>query len=507
MESFIARMTSMSVTSQKARAAETRVSEPGSPARAQASAGRFQFLWLCALVLSFAYERPLAAITPYDRLNPRLFDVVFLVGLMLVPHLPKGSMAMPATYVRWKQLVFWFLACGILWSILAPPEYRQYPAFFAFQYVVGFTAVYIALHIPLSDRQKLALMRLAACGGVFVALYCIPEYLSGRTAMGSAEERQAVVARGAILGPFGSTYFHLAQYQVLSFCVACALASLARSAASRLLWGVVALFITWPLFFCGARTGIGLLMVSCVVLMITDSKLRKGLLVVGCVLAIVLLITGFDHVRNFVLSGLTTDRLQHLNEGRHSIQSRLLIFTEFDITGYIWSGLAVPLVGAGFYIAPVFVDGVPIYRVDYGIHNIYVFAFEQGGIVGFVLFMSFVVTAVAGLRVVLRSTNDVHRCLAAALLAFLCAELVVGWAGQIFWRGFGTVNFNNYLILLLMLALAPAAKPKETAEPAADGAADNNQSRRLRSARRSLINRRNDRSDRARTGSARLPNA
>ena len=45
------------------------------------AASRWQFIWLCGLILSFCYELPLAQLTTMQRLNPRFFDIVFLFVL------------------------------------------------------------------------------------------------------------------------------------------------------------------------------------------------------------------------------------------------------------------------------------------------------------------------------------------------------------------------------------------------------------------------------------------
>ncbi len=424
---------------------------------------KWQFYWLCGLIIAFAYERPLAELTSFDRVNPRLFDVVFLVGLMMGLPFKRKVVSTPKMLIYWKWLIIWFCICAVVWSIFfLPPEYAQLSLFLAFQYLIGLVVIYWAINVPITEQQKKTLMLLAVCGGIFVSLYCIPEYLTGGTELDITEEKSFKVEKGTLLGPLGWTYFHIAQYQVLAFCLACALGAMARNNRWLIIWGAVALFISWPLFFCGSRTGIFLLAFSMLVLLVLNSKLRKMLVILSIFLLVGFSLTGINAVQEAFISGRTGERLLEYSEGSNSAESRLSSIIDFDISSYTWDGFIVPFLGAGFYVAPVFDGDVPRYRVDYGIHNIYLFVFEQSGALGLIFFLLFAIYTIKRLLKFRTSISEVDRLFAVALLSFFLAEMLAGNFGQIFWRGFGTGNFNTYLILMLCFACIPTGHSRIT---------------------------------------------
>jgi len=108
------------------------------------------------------------------------------------------------------------------------------------------------------------------------------------------------------------------------------------------------------------------------------------------------------------------------------------------------------LVGAGFYVAPVYVDGHEKYRVGYGFHNAYLFALEQSGIIGFVLFLIFLFSMGTYLVRARRRNFGYEGDFGNATLAIFLAMLVIGWIGLGFWLGF-TGFLPVYLILIYIL--------------------------------------------------------
>lgn len=419
-------------------------------------ARRWEFVWLCGLVLSFAYERPLAVLTSYDRINPRAFHVFLLVGILVTLRNHRQTPSLPRAFHIWKLLVLWFCVCAIVWTLfLLPWDYGRLSLFFAAEYLIGLMAVYMALRIPLDERQKRVVMIIGVLGGIFVSLYCLHEFRVGMTALQITNEKTVLLAKGTLLGPLGSTYFHLVQYQCLSFCLACMLIPMSHGRMSRVGWTMLALFIAWPLLACGSRTGLGLLAISFVMLFAIERRIRKVFVTLSFVCVVTLSFTGTHILRDAFMLGLTAQRLAAFREGDNSIGSRMSVSRRLPLDAYKWEGASMPLIGAGFYVAPIYDTGSPHYRVDYGVHNIYLFVFEQAGAVGALLFVAFLANALKGFGRIRMSAVPADRLLAGALLAFLAASLIVGFAGQIFWRGFGTVNFNNYLILMLMIALRP----------------------------------------------------
>jgi O-antigen ligase len=92
------------------------------------------------------------------------------------------------------------------------------------------------------------------------------------------------------------------------------------------------------------------------------------------------------------------------------------------------------------------------FRRGYGIHNIYLFSLEQGGIAAMVLFLSFVVVCLKQLRRMTELPASEDQAFALGMWVFFLGLLLLGWAGQVFWRGFGTENLNCYILVLLVLA-------------------------------------------------------
>jgi hypothetical protein len=420
---------------------------------------QWHFYWLCGLILSFSYEKPLLYLTSYDRTNPRLFDVFAIIGIIVALQNRQSGTYVPVSYQYWKTLVLWFCVCAVVWSVssLLPFEYARFSIFFAGMYLVGFFVISCAIMIPINEEQKKILLMVSVFGGVFVAIYCTYEYLTGGTEIQILDDKSVAISEGTLVGPFGVSYFQLVQHQCLSFCMACALAAREKKAFKRLAWGAVALFISWPLFFSGSRTGLALFVVSLLVLFVLNKELRKMLTTIFIFLIIVFAFAG-NSIQDQFMSGRTGQRLQDYSDGGNSISSRVSMFQNFDITSYTWSGAVVPFIGAGFYVAPIYVKEVPQYRVDYGFHNIYIFAFEQSGVVGLILFLAFLRYTLKGLSTLRSSGSEIDRFFAYALTAFIIAEMVSGFFGQIFWRGFGTGNFNTYLILMLVLASIPTEK-------------------------------------------------
>ena len=144
-------------------------------------------------------------------------------------------------------------------------------------------------------------------------------------------------------------------------------------------------------------------------------------------------------------------RFEIYGDSQNSILSRVV--PSFPINAYMFDGLLVPFIGAGFYVAPVNDEFDSLrYRVGYGIHNSYLFAFEQGGSLVFVLFILFLIFSIRYLNRGRKSRSLVDRQFALALSAYMAFLLVNAFAGQAFWRGFETGNYNTYVVLLLVIA-------------------------------------------------------
>jgi hypothetical protein len=438
---------------------------------ARATSG--QFLWICALILSFSYERSLVVLTAMDRLNPRLFDIVFFLGLVFVLPNLTSKRSTPAPFKAWIKIVAVFCTCAVLWAPFFPWYYAKYTIFFALKYVKGAIAMYIALQIPITQHQKKMLQYMVVAGGIVVALYAVPEYLRGGTSRGSLEfaggEKELVFTPGSLFSCLGYNYFHVAMFSAVSSVMTLALVKTAKTFVSFYTWFFLAMFVAWPAMFCGSRAGIVAVVLSwSFFAFIAKAKVKGGIFVV---VVTVLLITALTAREKFSLSyweekSVGLKRLisleENKDEGLGSATQRLHVITPEFWKHYRWQGIRLPVIGGGFYVVPHTDDsGARRYRVGYGVHNSYLFAFEQGGIAALVLFIIFLIASRRGLKDVMKFGNEADSTFAGGMLAFFYALLLVMIPGQVFWHGFEKVNFNSYLVLLFVLAMATSGSPDE----------------------------------------------
>lgn len=423
-------------------------------------ARKWEFLWLCGLILSFAYELPIWYPTSYDRVNPRLFDLMFFVGVLTVlPNLRRG-VRLPSLFRIWAAIVVVFCFCALVWTVsILPWEYGQFSMFFAAKYIEGLIVIYIAVKIPLDERQKRIIHRLVVCGGVFVALYSIPQYGNATIEWKISGGKIVPSFGGAIFGPLSRSYFHVGLFSVLSFAMTLCLVPAIRNIWRSWFCLGLAFFVAWPALACGSRAAF-----AGVVIVLLVSVFLRPILIRKC-LALVILAACFIHVADVNIEAIYKEdmslglkRFETYSDSPNSILDRLMI--QYSIDQYMLDGLPVPFVGAGFGVAPVD-DGMGSlhYRVGYGIHNSYLFAFEQGGIMAFVLFLVFLYCAVRCLNRTLKSRMAIDRQFALGLSAYMAFLLANAFAGQAFWRGFDTANFNTYVVLLLMMVTRYSAGP------------------------------------------------
>ena len=220
-------------------------------------AGKRQFYWVCGLILSFAYERPIWHVTSMDRLSPRLFDVMVLVGIVMVLPRMSQRIPVPSPFRIWTAIVVVFCFCASVWTIgILPWEYGRYSLYFALVYLEGLIGIYMAISIPMDVRQKQIIHYLTVASGVFVAIYCIPQYLSGGATVQLASGESRTFGEGAFIGPLGYGYFHLAMFSGMSCVLALALIPQLKGEVRKVLMTASAVFVAWPAFFCGSRTGL-----------------------------------------------------------------------------------------------------------------------------------------------------------------------------------------------------------------------------------------------------------
>ncbi len=420
----------------------------------------WQFLWICCVILSLCYERALVRLTTMDRLNPRLFDVVFVFGILTVLPTIRKFTQLPRVFRLWGWIVATYCVCAVLWVPFFPLYYGKYTIFFALKYIQGLIVIYTVLNIPLTLQQKRILHYMVVLGGVWVAVTAIPEYLRGgvgKTFVTRTGEEVETFA-GTLWGTLGNSYFHISMFSSLSSVMTLALFNSSKTRASKLFWLGLGVFVAWPAFFSGCRGGLFTCVLAWLVLFFMSKGSFKTATIIGImtISTLIFLIAPYILSYTYLSEKSATFARFAVTEQRgvgSSISSRLTA-NWYNLNLYRWQGWRIPFIGAGFYVAPHSdPDGARHWRPGYGIHNDYLFALEQGGVGAFVLFILFLVACHRNLKEMRRPyNNDADRIFAMGMHSLLYALYVTMLGGQIFWHGFEKANFNSYLIILFMLA-------------------------------------------------------
>jgi membrane-associated phospholipid phosphatase len=414
------------------------------------------------LILSFFYELPIREVTSFDRINPRLFDVATLLGLVFImPGVRRGS-PVPRLFEWWFAIVVWFVFCAMLWALAWFPwqEAGRFSLFYGARYLQGLLVIYLALRIPLSPRQKRCLHYAVVAGGVFVALYAIPEYVHRGVVRQIAGGKVVNLMPGTLLGPLGTTYSHISGVSALAFAMSLALLVGSRARRGQWLLLAIALLVAWPGLVCGSRSGLLALGFVFFVALVYIPRLRTKMIKVGivAVLLVGLLDIQMPSLKDIMSLSRTIDRLMSIEEsGTHDTIMERIGVGSGNIQGYTldiyeWQSWRLPIFGGGFYAVPVLRDGRLRYRVGYGIHNGYLFPFEQGGAVAFMLFIGFLVVCFKSLCRMKRSLIPEDAAFATGIWLFFLPLLVSTWFGAPTWQGEGMVNFSTCVLLMLMLA-------------------------------------------------------
>lgn len=428
-------------------------------------ASRWHIAWLYGVLLSLSYEHPIILVAGMDRASPRLFDIFACLGAVFILPTLRGRTRLPSSFWFWGVLVFYFSLCAMFWaSFLVPFEYGRFSLFYAFKYGEGLVVVFIALCIPLNALQKRRLMWVITIGGVFVGLYALHEYFSvSRYRLIISEEKITYVSKGTLLGPLGYTYLHIASFSSMAFLMTLSLCRQLRGSRRWLMYGI-AMFVMWPTLFCGSRTAVALVALGLPLFFLLRKGVGKTALVLLFVVGVMGVFVSGKVARPDVIeadANLTMQRVMAFEDGdafddlkHNSVMDRMLAFQHFDMSSYLWGGVSMPLIGAGFYIAPTEDPYTKErhYRVGYGFHNAYVFAFEQGGMIAFFLYLSFLFATYKQLNKMRRSHNMADADFATGAMAFFVPMLIVDMTGGIFWLNVGTVNLNMFLLLIFFLA-------------------------------------------------------
>jgi len=424
----------------------------------------WQLIWFCLVLLSFCYELTVLELFSADRANIRLFDIAFFLGVLTVyPNVRNRLSSKSKLYTTWRWIILVFAICAISWTPIFPWEYARVSLFYIYKYGQGLFVLYLITKIEITSKQKRLLHFCVIIGGIVVATYAIPEYLRGgtseRVAVAGAD-KVVKITEGALLSCLGPTYFHIAMFCPLASVMAISYSQSMKNVLAKYLILAIGIFVSWPAFFCGARTGIAAVAIcwGCLFLF-GKSSLKVSVVIVLLIASVLLYIKNPDilSLETFKRKSLTMQRIEHFESvGKNTLSERITL-TFYKLSLYRWQGAAIPFIGAGLYIAPhTYASGYHYFRVDYGVHNLYLFAFEQGGLAAFILFFIFLFACRKSLKTMRKYyDNDTDKAFADGMYAFFYAIIIVGMAGQVFWMGFGTENFNAYLLILFALAIKP----------------------------------------------------
>ncbi len=433
----------------------------------------YQKFWVYFLFLSFSYERAIVYLTSMDRINPRLFDVAFFLGVILIlPTLPKRKQKLPTFFKIYVALVIYFTLVAFIWALIVPFQYGKYSIFYAYKYWQAVIVGYIFLQIPLTRKEKRGILYVILIGGVFVSLYCLREYFHpGPRIVFFAPGKFIVVPARYLLGPFGPTYHQLALYSSYLFIISFVFTVFTRSLFQKIVFFALIFITGWPAVFSGSRTGLVFLAGGILIsLLFMPGRIKFYTIFYLLILAAVIFQFRdviFDPQKNYSFYRLiraekTSQEQQFFTEEEkyrktNSILSRLSLPLYFSLENYK-AGYLTLLIGAGFYIAPVKspFTGEYVYRIAYGVHHGYLFPLEQGGIVAFVLFLMMLVFLGRELLKSYRESENLEDKLWAIIgISVFFTFLVIELFAAFIWQG--TTNFHSFIMLVYYLATKKSA--------------------------------------------------
>jgi O-antigen ligase len=373
------------------------------------------------------------------------------LGFFILPLvIKKSNHSINPVFRRWKYLVYWFGVCALLSVIFYgfPTQINSYILFSYVKYLQELFVLFLVAKITITIIPLEEIINTVIISGIFVLIYSFYELYYGEFGpLEYAPGKYVYKPEGVIWGPFGNTYFHIANFLPLVVIIGISYASKFRGIKKILLY-LLSIVIAIPLFYTGSRTGLFLLLFSLIIYIFIRYKFIYSLLISLILFSLVLFT--FNEIGSEEFT--TLERLDNMETNEYnSIADRILYFVNFDISSYEANGLLVPFIGGGFYVAPI--DGH--FRIDYGFHNIFIFSFEQAGLIGFILFIYFLIITYRQLNNGLKSlkrTNSISYLFIASVFSYFIASLIIGIAGHTFWRGFTTNNMNTMRLVVIILA-------------------------------------------------------
>ena len=403
---------------------------------------------MAIVVLSFSYENQIITVSSYDRLNPRLFDLVVLIGLMFI--FPKYLLYIKKTdfYIKiWIILVIWFLLCALIWGVfLLPKELGAFSIHRALKYMQGLVPITIfnLKNINISEKRILRLSMIWS--GILLSLYSVFEYTG----------LFGIIENDGILGPFKESYFQLSQTAPVYFSLCYYSYAFENSIRKKIALIIISFLIIVPLFLSGSRTGIAYVVIIVIVSIIYKKDIWKSFLIyllISFIAAIFLhYYSGIDIKNAPTLSRI--EQLERKVDKTDNIISRLSYPLTFSPNKYE-AGNLLFLIGAGFNVATADLGfGYFRPRIDYGFHSMYLFPLEQAGILGLILFIIFLFCIIKKYHIekkrVLIKEDLIFN---GAGFAYFISMLFIGIGGHNFWQGFASGNVNTLILIFMIISL------------------------------------------------------
>ena len=384
--------------------------------------------------ISFFYELPLLQFS-FDRINPRLFDVVFLFGIIKYwKYIFQKEES--RILIIWRYLLITFSICSIYWTLFVPFNI----SLFSLLAVCRYWQSYILIKIVVKIRPSLDFIcKVSFCGLCFIAVWCFFEYQNPVTKDGLYEVTPGqfvAVPKNAIFGPLSPNYFHIGQLVPLA-----SILSLAYALKKQNIYLIIgALVLSWPVLFVGSRTSLGLSLLS-IFFFFWFNKEKLRIIALVLFASLIIVFSGNYIYDSLLNNSLTFKRTVELEKGdRNTIEGRMEISEHFWGMNYDATQGEKILVGTGFNISPV---NRGHYRIGYGIHSLYWYPLEQGGIVAFIIFIIFIIRIFNVLK-----PKDIY---SSAVFSYFIAMLIVGFGAHNFWREFGSGNINTYILTCFIL--------------------------------------------------------
>ena len=414
------------------------------------------FFFLALLIASFAYELPLASVTRYDRLNPRLFDIaaVLLMLYWFFFGRFRGWRIKVKRPVIWPWMwVTFFFGIATLFSVLwIPTQKYLYSIFFFLKYLEALVVILIVASVPFDEKDISRLLWVALFGGLWVSVYALLQFLGvvSTTRYLPSGEEIAQFKQG-IYSSLGVTYFHVGMFSVLSCIVGFTLfvstEGLKKGAAA-----IMALFCVIPAVVSGSKAGaLGLVIALC--LISAQKRYRTKL----SIYLLVILLGGTGVY--FYNRSITKERLE---QGRGGTPYQRLLAGPFKLKQIFRDhGIKLLAVGGGFYVVPEKKGSKwevskekNKYRIGYGNHNIFLFPLEQAGLGAFLASIWLWYSIAKGLKKRSKSLtgSGFIPSFATSMWVYFVALVIVGLGGQVFWLGFGTEHFTIYQLLMFIMA-------------------------------------------------------